>query len=148
MTILYNKIKILSFKINNKFNFLQNYNFFFFRFNFKESKINCTMPNKREYDKGYYHSLLPIPQKFYLLCSFDCLEWEGQWGLQNVHPNFINTERKRYAPKRKGKKRDHIVEVIGCLQSKGSMRGSCSLAIAIPLHRQVGHITYINKEHD
>lgn len=31
------------------------------------------------------------------------------------------------------------------LQSNGSIRGSCSLAINIPVHRHVGHITYIWK---
>lgn len=30
-------------------------------------------------------------------------------------------------------------------QSKGSIRGSCSLAISIPVHRQVGHMTCIHR---
>lgn len=35
-----------------------------------------------------------------------------------------------------------ITEGSNPLQSNGSIRGSCSLAINIPVHRHVGHITY------
>ena len=127
--------------------------FFFLQISISRSpKSTVPCPTKENMTRATTILYFLLHKNFtsFVLCLFRvvCLEWEGQWGLQNVHSNFINKERKRYAPKRKEKEKGHIVEVIGCLQSKGSMRRSCSLAIAIPVHRQVGHITYINKEHD